>query len=278
MRIKLRNEFILLNVLVLALVVSAIFSPSSALRVIFGLPFLLFLPGYTFMTALFPRREELKAIERIALSFGLSIIVVSLIGFILNYTPWGIRLEPILFSVTLFTVITSVVGYIRRVRLAEPERFYLKFPPDIPRWGKGKWAKALSIILGVTIIGFVGTLVYVIATPKAAEKFTEFYIVGQNGKAIEYPSVTRLGEKSGVIVAIVNHERGVTNYLLEVWLDKTKINEVKSIVLANEEKWEQTVELVPNKLGDNQKLEFLLYKNKEEEPSLRLHLWVDVRE
>jgi len=99
--------------------------------------FVLFLPGYAFIAALFPEagesptsepnegptdsstpsvekpsavpgtdaaaaekeeaattapshsREGIDGIERVALSFGLSIAIVPLIGLVLNFTPWG---------------------------------------------------------------------------------------------------------------------------------------------------------------------------------------------
>jgi uncharacterized membrane protein len=47
----------------------------------------LFFPGYTLISALFPRKDSLSGVERLALSFGLSIAVVPLIGLILNYMP-----------------------------------------------------------------------------------------------------------------------------------------------------------------------------------------------
>ena len=63
-----------------------------------------FSPGYSLIAALFCKEDDIDFIERIALSFGLSIAVVSLIGLCLNFTPWGIRLDPLLISLTLFTV------------------------------------------------------------------------------------------------------------------------------------------------------------------------------
>jgi uncharacterized membrane protein len=57
---------------------------------------MLFLPGYALIATLFPRKGDLDGIERIALSFGLSIAITPLLGLGLNYTPFGIRLTPIL--------------------------------------------------------------------------------------------------------------------------------------------------------------------------------------
>ncbi len=90
---------------------------SGALRIALGLAFVLFFPGYTLVAALFPRKGQLGGIERVALSFGLSIAVVPLIGLVLNYTPRGIRLYPILISVLLFIVIMTGVAWYRRQRL-----------------------------------------------------------------------------------------------------------------------------------------------------------------
>jgi len=64
----------------------------TPVQVVLGLLLVLFLPGYSLIAALFPRRDDLDGIEQIALSFGLSIAIVPLIGLALNYTPYGSRL------------------------------------------------------------------------------------------------------------------------------------------------------------------------------------------
>ncbi|WP_456487769.1 DUF1616 domain-containing protein [Candidatus Alkanophaga liquidiphilum] len=46
----------------------------SALRIIFGLIFLLFVPGYALTLALFPRKEEITLIERVGFAGVLSIV------------------------------------------------------------------------------------------------------------------------------------------------------------------------------------------------------------
>jgi uncharacterized membrane protein len=51
----------------------------SPIRIILGLPLVLFLPGYSLIAVLFPRKDDLDAIERIALSFGLSSAITPLL-------------------------------------------------------------------------------------------------------------------------------------------------------------------------------------------------------
>src|SRR5660397_178940 len=100
---KIRDLQIIVLLLVL-LNAFILFEPLNKmiLRTLLGIPFILFMPGYTLIAALFPGKDDLDSIERIALSFGLSIAIVPLIGLGLNFTPFGIRLIPILFSISVF--------------------------------------------------------------------------------------------------------------------------------------------------------------------------------
>jgi len=99
----------------------------SPVRIILGLPLVLFLPGYTLIAALFIRKDDLDGIERVALSFGLSIAITPLLGLGLNYTPFGIRLTPILIFLSVFTISLAIGAYVRRGRIPEADRFWVDF-------------------------------------------------------------------------------------------------------------------------------------------------------
>ncbi|MBA7628045.1 hypothetical protein ES703_35515 [subsurface metagenome] len=276
--IKLRDELIPLNILAILLILIIALFPSSVLRIILGLPFILFFPGYTLIATLFPRKTDLGSIERVALSFGLSIAVVPLIGLILNYTPWGIHLYPILTSVTTFILATSAIAWYRRHKLADGERFAISFNLSLLPWrGQNTPDKVLSIVLVAAILGAIGTLGYVMAAPKVGEDFTEFYILGLEGKAANYPKELKVGQEGKVIVGIVNREHETVSYRVVVMIDGVTNNEVREIVLDHGEKWEDEVTFVSGEVGENKKVEFLLYRNEEAEPYLEpLHLWLDV--
>ena len=278
MRIRVKNELIPLNLLVIVLIAAIILFPSNVLCIILGLPFLLFFPGYTLMAVLFTKKEGMDGIERVALSFGMSIAVVPLIGLILNYTPWGIRPESVLCCVALFILITSVIAWLRRRRLPEQERFCIEFQMRIPGWGGGIQERMLFIILITAILGAMGTLGYLIATPKVGERFTEFYILSLSGRTIDQPKELVVGEEEKLIVGIVNREHEAVTYRIEVVIDGVKNSEVRQVTLKPNEKWEEIVGFTPNKKGDNQKVEFLLYKQNHNEVYQSLYLWVDVIE
>jgi len=102
------------------------------LRVFAGLLLVLFIPGYTFIQALFPRKgeldEEFDTLYRITLGMAMSICVVILVGFVLgnpalgNAPNWGSWSDGdkgyfqtffITTSLLLISIIFFVVGWYR---------------------------------------------------------------------------------------------------------------------------------------------------------------------
>lgn len=78
--------------------------PLGILRWVFG-SILLFLPGYATIRLLFPF-SELHFYEKLALSGAVSLAIIPTVGFVLNFTPWGIRFLPILASLAAYTIVT----------------------------------------------------------------------------------------------------------------------------------------------------------------------------
>jgi len=89
------------------------------LRYVFGSILVLFLPGMSLIESLYPVEKELSPLERLALSIGLSLAVVPLIGLVLNYTPWGIRFEPILTSLTILTLALLTAASYRKYKVVK---------------------------------------------------------------------------------------------------------------------------------------------------------------
>ncbi|KGK98096.1 hypothetical protein LI82_10185 [Methanococcoides methylutens] len=261
----------------------------TPIRTVLGLPMVLFLPGYALIAALFPSRDDLDGIERLALSFGLSIAVVPLIGLALNYTPWGIRLLPILISLSAFTILMCAVAVLRRGSLPVDDKFsvpfssaYASIKEEVSGKPENKLDRILTILLVISILASVVTLAYVVVTPKEGEKFTEFYVLGPEGMADGYPTELRNGQSGNVIIGIVNHEYADTEYSIELVLGNNSIpmgQELQHITLQHNQTWEKEVTFTPESVGDDMKLQFLLYKdNNMTEPYRDLHLWIDVGE
>jgi len=278
------------------------------LRIVFGVPVILFIPGYALIAALFPAAKDIDGIERIALSFGLSIAVVPLIGLALNYTPWGIRLDPIVISLTIFTLCMCIAAQYRRARIPAAERFTVPFsalrqsvaaeffPKESTRLDR-----VLSIVLLITILAAVATTVYVIVVPKEGEKFTEFFILGKDQKAAAYPTRLMVGENSSLFIGIGNHEYRTIPYTVETWLESMTFDEkTNTSSLQAMDRLDRFVVPVSHnqtvitpysfsakKTGYN-RIEFLLFNGTAPDDRIKgmdrinqsyrdLHLWVSVR-
>jgi len=100
----------------LSVYASGLIPALAAPRIVFGSLFTLFLPGYSLVEALYPRGDELSPLERLALSIGLSLALVPLLGLLLNYTPWGIRLDPTLAALSTLTLGLLLIASYRRYR------------------------------------------------------------------------------------------------------------------------------------------------------------------
>ena len=259
----------------------------SFLRTIFGLLLVLFLPGYALTAALLPAKKDLEGIERALLSLGLSIAIVPLMGLGMNYTSWGIREIPVLTGLSVFTLLVSGVAYYRRVKLPETEAFGITVKNSIsnlkaefleePSSGADK---ALAVLLAISILASLGSLAYVIGSPRGEEEFTEFYILGPEGVAEDYPTEYTPGSSGTVVVGITNHEYRTVDYTMEIKLENSSLNipeDQKYIRLDHNESWEEPVTFTPSVEGKNMKLEFLLFNETEKNvPYRNTYLWINV--
>lgn len=336
----------------------------TPLRVGFGLAFVLFLPGYAFIAALFPEagstpesietasptdqanteetdqstkprpvpgtdaavsddktgsllgegslsnRDSLQSgidgIERVALSFGLSIAIVPLIGLVLNFTPWGIRLVPIIITVSGFTLACVVVAAQRRWELPADEQFSVPYQTWIET-GKtelfdpdDQMDAVLNVVLVLSILLAVGSVGYAVAVPPQGEQFTEFYLLTESPDgdlvADNYPETMSVGETADLIVGIENNEYETTEYTVVVQLqevttegnnstvvERTELDRFTTTVDHNETHHERHT-LQPSRAGENLRVKYLLYDGAvpdtpTAETAYRdLHLWVDVDE
>jgi uncharacterized membrane protein len=92
------------------------------LRIPLALLLFFFIPGYAFISALFPGNKEISGIERFTLSVGFSLILTVFDGFIISVL-WRYRQAPIAISILGITVFFSLVALYTRKLLDESEQF-----------------------------------------------------------------------------------------------------------------------------------------------------------
>jgi len=329
-------------VVVVSLTGFAIFTPvvkETPLRILVGLPFVLFVPGYAFIAALFPdappedgteddtadgddvesadadvtrrlslqrnrKQGSIDGIERVALSFGTSIAIVPLIGLVLNFTPWGIRLAPIYVAVGGFTLGAVAVATRRRFALPPEVRFRVPYE----EWfavarsellePETSTDQVLNVLLVVSVLLATASVAYAVAVPKQGESFTEFYVLTENETgdlvADDYPTEYAVGEPKPITVGLGNNEHQDMNYGVVVALQRVEVSNNTTRVLEedelqrfdaavpNNETWHRQINVTPTMTGQRMRLTFLLYREAPPpEPTVEnayreLHLWVNV--
>lgn len=247
--------------LALVLVALVLFVPDSLARQILGLVFVLFLPGYAATAALFPENDQIDGIERVALSFGLSIAIVPLIGLALNFTPFGIRLDPILASVSGFIVAASLVGWYRRMRLPVDERFAIVVDVRMDWKGMPIVDRLLTIGIAVMLVASVVVLAWAITTPRVGETFTQLALLGPGGMATDYPRNLTVGEDGRVLLSVKSFEHEPVNYTVVIVL--TNVTDYNFTVGQYPIDWDSTHALSPyTGIAQNFSLEHLEYYNQ----------------
>ena len=288
-------------VIALVLVALVLFLGDSLARQILGLVFILFLPGYAATAALFPENDQIDTIERVALSFGLSIAIVPLIGLGLNFTPWGIRLDPILGAVSAFIVGASLVAWYRRSRLPVDERFAIVIDVKLSLAGMPMIDKILTIGIVVMLVASVVVLAWAVTTPRVGERFTQLALLGPDGKATGYPGNLSVGERATVQLSVRSFEHEPRAYMILIIITSAANNNTSAGSYGID--WSQTHQLSPNSgiaqnftldhlqsynetfnftipSGGVWKLQFLLYLDGQPLTQLgayrEVHLWLTV--
>jgi len=278
----------------------------SLLRVVFVLPFILFIPGYLLTAALFPARGDLAGLDRIALSIGLSIPIAPLFALMLNYTPWDIRFDPLAITLLAFSLVIALITQFRRRELPEESRFAVPFSThrtSIRKEFSGdstfRFDRVLSVVLIAAVLVAVATTVFIVVVPKEGEKFTEFYILGPRGKAADYPTEFMSRTPQTVIIGIGNHEYRDITYTVETFAVESRFdNATNQSTVVSAAPLDRFSVTVPHNRTveqpytfrimdpDTNRIEFLLFKeappqniprnNLTDAGYRNLHLWLRV--
>jgi uncharacterized membrane protein len=277
---------LLLVVLLVVISVAFALAPvlrNTPLRILFGLIFVLFTPGYALVAALFPQtdlpgdRRTIDHLERIALSFGTSLAVTAIAGLLVRITV-GTSLIVNLLVLCGFTLGCVLVAARKRSRLPEEEQFSVD-PGKLTARIRGLVDSddvVLNALVVLCVVLAAGTVLVAITVPIQGETFTEFYLLNEteNGSltATDYPSTLEANRNYSFTVGVSNHEDEPTNYTIVVLLQRigtagntTAIIEQERLdqlemTLPAEETRLSSHQISPTMTGRRLRLVYLLYR------------------
>jgi len=257
----------------------------KALQIPLGLAFVLYIPGYLLQALFFPKQADLDEVERAGLSLGLSLAIIVLLALLLDALPWGLRPWPIILAHSGLVLLLGLTVALVRWRFPGVESYRPALHPRPRRW----WA-GLSTGEKVAMSGMGGALLlalliaaWVFLIPSPGEFMTEYYILGKDGLAEDYPRAAMVGETLTVTMGITNRERAAHTYYVEAWAqdgwDATRRQQLGMFgpfELAVGETVELPLSWGMPWAGEDQQVEFLLFMIGEEGVYRELRLWLDV--
>lgn len=283
---------------------------TGPVRILALMPIVLFLPGYAMVAALFPegtsRSRSLRTLnraelddptgvgyrrigpaERLALAVALSLAVLPLTAYALNFTPFGIATLPLVAILAGGTILFTVLAAVRRAFVDAEDRF--SAASLLPR---GMFA---GLGGGTYSVLFVGSLLVLAASAGVAglaspaqDQFTETYLVTEEGGNYTTENVGETARNGGTVqLAITNQEGSDVSYTTVVQLEQVQSGEVTSAETVDSFSTsvpaggtERTPYQVQQSGGSNTRLAFLVYEGEPpSDPSREnayrvVHVWL----
>lgn len=288
---------------------------ATVVRPIVGLIYLFFAPGYALVAAVFPTNGDrvdgadrvetafglsggIDWIERIALSFGVSVAVVPVVSVAVTVAGFGV--STVLPVVGAVAVVASLIALVRRLRL--PADAHLRPPSWLESAavrGRNGWLQRLTGLLLLTaIVVASSSLAYALVVPNSGEQYSTMYLATENGTgeavAADFPGNVTAGESREFVAGIENREGRSVSYTVVAELQRVRTENDTSRVVERQEvsRFEETVgsgetqevahEVRPTLTGDDLRLQYYLYAGSapddpgRETAETTVYVWLDV--
>lgn len=261
-------------------------------RLFFAALFLLFLPGYSAVSAIWPEKHTGKkdsknphssrgitALERLALGTGLSIGIASLASLALSLTS-GIELRAMALLMFAITTGLALLAWLLRQMVPEDRRYTVSITSfHLPSRGPLSFADRLFALMVVSalVIGSV-FVAYTVTQSGNVEPYTEFYLLDVNGTIHDLPDNLALGETATLQLVLSNHENKDVSYNVIVIIRNEAQTPIETVIdynvtVENSDTTARTIGFVLNSTG-NFRLDANVYREGVSEIYISANLWV----
>lgn len=238
------------------------------LRLILGMAYSLWIPGYCVSLMLFPQQNDLATPARIGISFGVSIAMIPPITVLLDQLPWGITPIPLFVANTTLIFITSVVAGYRRAKL-DPEQAYF------PLWLIRFWRQ---LLVGMGLVVGIASILLMLSDQRHQGP-TAFYVFADGQQIHQYPQTIVAGQPIELTAWIDETEHETARYRVLVrYVTPTGfqvIHETPLIVATRYQPYPVMLNLIINEAG-SQIIQILLLSHNDEHILRQLELQVEV--
>ena len=275
----------LVGVLVALMAAGSVHPLVDLARLVAGLVFVLFVPGYCLLAALLPRAGALDRAERIGISIGASVALIPVLALLLDRLPWGLRPWPIVIGEGVFTLALAALALWQRAHVHDEVSGAVTRRPAVESWmGQLTPVERVTYPL-VLVVAMIATVLGVraVITPTHDDLMTELYVLGRGDLAERFPRVVETGEPVSVKLGLVNRELFARTYRVEAWArdawstdQGTQLVPPLTVAVAPYERLEWPLTWQMARPGDDQAIDVVLYVEDDTEPYRRVRLWLDV--
>jgi uncharacterized membrane protein len=251
----------------------------QAVRAVLGLGYVLFIPGYCLQAAAFPSRSELDRKERLALSLGLSLAILPSLALILDRLPWRINLQSVTAGLFITILVMLLAAVIRRRSVVLTEQ--ITGSPSttlVQQWrSMHRGVKIAYGLLGVVLLIGGFTAFSIVMLPKPAERMTEFYFLGSEGKAEWYPWEAESGQPVAITLGLRNREGQAETYRVVIQDGTGSLWESQQLAMPDGASIEQAITFTPREIGEDVEIYINLYREGQSDPYRILRLLLKVK-
>lgn len=231
MNIQIKSNFyvdISIGVL-LVLMSSPVIFPYSPINNISLFLIFLIIPGHYLILSIFPRKiapsETIsfyentsrypRGLERLMMAIFCSIALSSIVVFVITYYI-NIQINYSE-SLQLLNLILMLSATFRTMQVQEEDRYFWELSLEVPtRSNSSNYDLALMASLLIMLTYSISLFTPVIPSIGEPEEFTEFYILGPENIAADYPTNIGDGDPLAIFVGIDNHESSDEIYILQI--------------------------------------------------------------
>ncbi|QLG50760.1 DUF1616 domain-containing protein [Natrinema halophilum] len=229
----------------------------GVIRVLLAMPLLLFFPGYTLVSALFPDKPDdeyqsfdeektglgnpllvtggLESVERVIMSVVFSVALVPAIALLAAITPRGLNAETVLSGLSVLTVFLALLAIGARYQCPPDRRFAPSVSTLLPFFTQSRPngfnridTTPYNVAIIVSLILLAASGGYAVANPPQGDGFTEFSVATENvtnGNDVIYDSSFTAGERRDLQISITNQEHEEQTYTTVVLLQRVQYND-----------------------------------------------------
>jgi uncharacterized membrane protein len=267
----------------------------SAVRLLLAGVFLCLLPGYALTTLVFPARRGRQTAnpfrqnlndgvlgegERAALSLGLSVALLPLLGIGMTFAALPLTVQNVLLVVTALVVVALAGGTVRRLRTSSDTRYKAPFWYWLGEGYRGLQGNTVDVVLNVglavVVIAAMSTFAVALTTPQDGVKYTEASLLAESPDgdlvAGNYPTELGPDGRADLVLRVSNNEGEDVVYTVVVQIQRLEaegegeqavterselLREVQRV--ESGESWDYDHTVTPTLFGEDLRVVYLVY-------------------